>query len=117
MAPREAALVAQQAGVLTAREMLLGAAVLDAPTMMARGFLNHVFAPGEIHQHAQSLVARIAALAPQAARINKATMRRLSAHSTDTVMPELLLSAYSYADSAEHREGVGAFVDKRPPEF
>jgi enoyl-CoA hydratase/carnithine racemase len=25
--------------------------------------------------------------------------------------------AYAYADSAEHREGITAFLDKRPPNF
>ena len=42
MAPREAQLVAQATGALTAREMLLEAAVLDAPLMLARGFLSRV---------------------------------------------------------------------------
>ena len=117
MAPREAALVAQQAGLLTAREMLLGAAVLDAPTMLSRGFLNHVFVPAEMDQHVEALAARICSLAPQAARMNKATMRHLTAHPVAAVMPELLPTPYSYADSPEHREGVSAFLDKRPPEF
>jgi len=39
MAPREAALVAGAAGALTAREMLLAAAVLGAADMQTRGFL------------------------------------------------------------------------------
>ena len=30
---------------------------------------------------------------------------------------ELIAKAYAYADSAEHREGVSAFVEKRPPHF
>jgi enoyl-CoA hydratase/carnithine racemase len=42
MAPREAELVAREAGLATARQMLLEAAVLDAPTMLARGFLQTV---------------------------------------------------------------------------
>ncbi|MES2052363.1 MAG: enoyl-CoA hydratase/isomerase family protein, partial [Pseudomonadota bacterium] len=40
MAPREAALVLRAVGELTAREMLLSAAVLDAAEMKQRGFLN-----------------------------------------------------------------------------
>lgn len=42
MAPREAALVMRAAGELTAREMLLAAAVLDAATLRQRGFLNQI---------------------------------------------------------------------------
>lgn len=40
MAPREAALVARALGELTAREMLLSAAVLDAREMKQRGFFE-----------------------------------------------------------------------------
>lgn len=38
MAPREAALVSQQVGMVTARQMLLEAAVFSAPEMLQRGF-------------------------------------------------------------------------------
>ncbi len=35
--------------------------------------------------------------------------------------PDLIASkaakAYAYADSAEHREGITAFLAKRPPQF
>jgi enoyl-CoA hydratase/carnithine racemase len=53
-------------------------------------------------------------LAPQAARLNKQTLRSLSAQ---PVPPELMAGAYEYANSAEHREGVGAFMAKRKPVF
>ena len=60
MAPREAQLVIREAGALTAREMLLEAAVLDAAVMLQRGFVNRVVAAdqcgpsagcGPPHQH------------------------------------------------------------------
>jgi enoyl-CoA hydratase/carnithine racemase len=35
----------------------------------------------------------------------------------DEAFRSVARSAYRYADSAEHREGIGAFVDKRRPEF
>jgi enoyl-CoA hydratase/carnithine racemase len=111
MAPREAALVAHAAGELTAREMLLGAAVLDAPTMLQRGFLNQLVAPAQLEQHLAQRLDTMASLAPRAARMNKQTLRALS--------PSMVPAAdsYRYADSAEHREGIAAFVAKRPPRF
>ena len=42
MAPREAALLAREIGAPTVREMLLEAAVLGAPELLIRGFLNRV---------------------------------------------------------------------------
>jgi len=110
MAPREAALVAGAAGELTAREMLLAAAVLDAPTMAQRGFLNRVCEDDALEAEALAAARAMALLAPQAARLNKQTLRHLAA-------VQVPADAYAYADSAEHREGVTAFMEKRQPRF
>ena len=122
MAPREAQLVARAVGDLTAREMLLEAAVLDAPTMLVRGFLNSVVADAEVAGEALTRAHRIAALAPQAARLNKQTFRALKRPCSITdgslyAIESIVSQAYAYADSAEHREGIGAFLDKRKPVF
>jgi enoyl-CoA hydratase len=122
MAPREAQLVAGAVGDLTAREMLLEAAVLDAPMMLVRGFLNSVVADAEVAGEALTRAHRIAALAPQAARLNKQTFRALKRPYASTdgyfcATESIVSPAYAYADSAEHREGIGAFLDKRKPVF
>ena len=116
MAPREAALVARAVGELTAREMLLAARVLDAPTLLARGFLNEVCADHELAATCLALAQRMAQLAPEAARMNKRMLRQLQQQGP-AALPKLVASAYDYADSAEHREGVAAFMAKRPPVF
>ena len=125
MAPREAQLVAGAVGDVTARQMLLEAATFTAPEMLARGFLSRVVADDMAATEALGSAQRIAALAPQAARLNKQTFRALK-------MPPALdgqaLAAienivngpadpYAYAPSAEHREGIAAFLEKRPPQF
>ncbi|QTD44234.1 enoyl-CoA hydratase/isomerase family protein [Ottowia testudinis] len=122
MAPREAQLVARVAGEMTAREMLLEAAVLDAPEMKSRGFLHRVLAADVLHAHALERAGRIAALAPGAARMNKQTFRALKmAPALDGQAQEaiqLIASrSYDYAPAAEHREGIAAFLDKRRPNF
>jgi enoyl-CoA hydratase/carnithine racemase len=116
MAPREAALVARAVGELTAREMLLAARVLDAPTLLARGFLNEVCADHELAATCLALAQRMAQLAPEAARMNKRMLRQLQQQGP-AALPQLVASAYDYADSAEHREGVAAFMAKRPAVF
>lgn len=121
MAPREAALVMGQLGALLAREILLEAAIFSAEQMFARGFLSRVVTDAEVADAAQASAARIAALAPQAARLNKRTIRALQnqAQPVFTVAAEqgVLAQAYAYADSPEHHEGIAAFIDKRKPEF
>ncbi|WP_341903130.1 enoyl-CoA hydratase/isomerase family protein [Polaromonas sp. YR568] len=117
MAPREAALVARVAGEATVREMLLAAAVLGAPEMQRRGFFHEVLPPTRLADAVTRRVDRIKALAPQAARLNKQTLRVVGASVPPSAMTELLDYAYDYAASAEHREGVMAFVEKREPVF
>jgi len=131
MAPREAALVSREVGLVTARQMLLEAAVLGAPEMLQRGFLSRVVADGDLAAQAQATVQRITQLAPQAARLNKQTLRALNSPlalinqgqaATDLKasvdpLPHLLSAAYAYADGAEQREGITAFLEKRPPVF
>ncbi len=124
MAPREAQLVAQAAGELTAKEMLLSAAVLDAAEMKQRGFLNRVLADADVARDAAQTAQRIAALAPQAARLNKRAFRQLQVQNWPLARMEyaqattnLIANAYRYAASQEHREGVTAFIEKRKPAF
>lgn len=119
MAPRELALVMCAAGELSAREMLLAAAVLDAPTAMQRGFLNDVLPDHELVAEVARVADRMLRLAPQAARINKhkQSFRYLAHMQRAQAATDLIATAYSYAASAEHREGVMAFVEKRSPQF
>jgi len=118
MAPREAQLVAAVAGEATLREMLLEAVQLDAREMKARGFVQRVVANEDLLAEVQATAERVAQLAPQAARMNKRTLRRLAGRAADAPLPEdLAARAYDYATSAEHREGISAFLEKRSPRF
>ena len=125
MAPREAALVARAVGDTTARAMLLAAEVFDAQHMQAQGFLLRTFPDAELADHVHALVQRMAGLAPQAARMNKQTFRALNWPQAPVEYAQVAIKniankmseAYAYADSPEHREGIQAFLDKRPPNF
>ncbi len=128
MAPREAALVAAELGKTTARQMLLEAVVLSAPEMFARGFLTRVVEDEALAAHTQATVLRMLALSPLAARLNKQTFRELNRvpaliqkreDATKSASFDGLsaVDAYAYAPHAEHREGISAFLEKRPPVF
>jgi len=125
MAPREAQLVAGAVGDMTARQMLLEAATFSAADMLERGFLSRVVADDRVATEALGSAQRIAALAPQAARMNKQTFRALKVPlaldgKTQNAIKNIASDApnpYAYADSAEHREGITAFLEKRAPVF
>ncbi|MET3440061.1 enoyl-CoA hydratase/carnithine racemase [Variovorax paradoxus] len=115
MAPREAALVQGAIGDVLARDMLLAAGAHGAQRLYDAGFLLHVLPDSEVAAAAQAHASRIAALAPQTAKLHKRTFAMLKAGAQST--QDLLATAYGYADSAEHREGIAAFLAKRTPNF
>jgi enoyl-CoA hydratase/carnithine racemase len=118
MAPRELQLVAAVAGEATLRELLLEGALLDAREMKARGFVQRLVPNEDLALEVEGTAARIAQLAPQAARMNKRLLRRLAGRAPDAPLEsDLLARAYDYASSTEHREGISAFLEKRPPRF
>lgn len=126
MAPKEAEVVIRAVGELTAREMLLEAAVLGAPMLLQRGFLNRVVPDADVPQSAMQSVTRILALAPQAARLNKQTFRGLNkpiagvysaCDAIKSIANEAIQNPYAYAASAEHQEGINAFIAKRKPQW
>jgi enoyl-CoA hydratase/carnithine racemase len=125
MAPREAALVQRAVGDALARDMLLAAGVHDARRLYDAGFVLQVLPDAELPGAALAHARRIAALAPQAARLNKLTFSELNRaavpgdtpHAAINPIAAMLASAYRYADSPEHREGIAAFLAKRSPSF
>jgi len=125
MAPREAALVAREVGLMTARQMLLEAAIFNAPEMLSRGFISRVIEGAALATDVQATAQRIAGLAPQAARANKQVIRALSNPivNVDDPAKSLILasvqldSPFAYASTNEHREGIEAFINKRTPRF
>ncbi len=116
MAPREGQLVMEAVGEVVAREMLLEAAILGAAEMKQRGFLTRVVPDAGVPAMALAAAQRIATLAPVAARMNKKTLRAIKAYPASAAA-KLAATAYRYADSAEHREGINAFIEKRKPAF
>jgi enoyl-CoA hydratase/carnithine racemase len=118
MAPREAQLVLAAVGEVTAREMLLEAAVLPASTLLQRGFLTRVVPDAGVQAEAAATAGRVVALAPRTARAHKQVLRALVGTArTDGAIASLLPGAYAYAATAEHREGIHAFLAKRPAQF
>lgn len=120
MAPHETALLARVLGETCTRSILLEAAVYPAAEILQRGFITRTVADAAALQ-AECLrtVQSICSLGPACARQNKQTLRALQGPAAHAVSAGLAdaLDPYAYANSAEHREGITAFLEKRPPRF
>jgi enoyl-CoA hydratase/carnithine racemase len=115
MAPAELEIVAAVVGAATLRELLLEARVLDADAARARGLVTRVVPDGQVVAEARHSAERIAALSPQALRLNKRALREFTTAPRSSATQRA--PHYAYADSAEHREGLAAFNQKRSPRF
>ena len=114
MAPGELQRLSQVIAAPLLREMLLEARLFDAQEALRSGVVHAVVADAELASLALQRAERIAGLSPQAARINKRTLRQIAAGGPT---PAERRAHFGYADSAEHHEGIAAFIDKRPPRF
>ena len=125
MAQRELAIVLRAAGEATVREMLLEAKVLGAQEMKERGFVQRCLPDEQVEREARDTALRIAALSAQAARLNKQVLRRFFEQKdplshTESAQDAIQIVAnddYGYAPTAEHIEGIRAFLEKRTAQF
>jgi enoyl-CoA hydratase len=114
MAPGELERLSQVFSAPLLREMLLEARLYDAQEALRAGAVHAVVDDAEVAATALQRAERIAALSPQAARINKRTLRQIAAGGPTATERR---AHFNYADSAEHREGIAAFINKRPARF
>ncbi|MGE5547573.1 MAG: enoyl-CoA hydratase/isomerase family protein [Solirubrobacterales bacterium] len=115
MAYPELAAIARVAGPAVATEILLEARVFDADEAFQKRLLNRVVEDEVAEEEALKTAGRIAAGAPLANRWHKRFLRRLddAAPVTEAELDE----CYDFLSTADYREGLAAFREKRRPIF
>ena len=93
------------------QRMLIGAEILTAEEALSCGYLAQVVAADSIDAAADSLCQRLATLAPLTQAGSKEGLRRLLLQNLPDAQ-DLIERTYG---SADFREGVNAFSEKRPP--
>jgi enoyl-CoA hydratase len=114
MAPGELQVLSRLVPAPVLREMLLEARLFDADSACRLGLVHEVLADEDVAATVQRRAERLADLSPQAARLNKRTLRQIAQGGPSDAQRR---EHFAYADSAHHREGVSAFIEKRPPRF
>jgi enoyl-CoA hydratase/carnithine racemase len=104
-------------GVRRAKELIFTGETFGADEALARGLLNHVFAPAALHEETLSIVRRILVNAPVAVRqAKKAVTFGMQMDLRTGLFFEI--EAYSRLVSTQDRqEGIRAFNEKRAPRF
>ncbi|MEA2678148.1 MAG: 2-(1,2-epoxy,2-dihydrophenyl)acetyl-CoA isomerase [Chloroflexota bacterium] len=104
-------------GPARAAEMMFTADSVDAATAERIGLVNRVVAADSLMDEANALAARLAQAAPIALALAKRALNRaLNSNLEDALEFEAQLQSIA-GRSADHQEGVAAFVEKRAPDF
>jgi len=100
-----------------AMKMVLSGEMIDAATALAAGLVAEVVADAETVARAQALALTIAAKSPLAVRLAKEAMLRSFETGLEVGLGFERKSFCLLAASADRREGISAFFDKRPAVF
>ncbi|NIF06128.1 crotonase [Chryseobacterium sp. Tr-659] len=104
-------------GLYKAREMVFSGEFYSAEACKDFGFVNHVFAPEELMNEAQKLAITIASRGPVAvAKAKQSLNTGFELHITDGLKQEAALFGELFT-TEDHNEGIGAFIEKRSPDF
>jgi len=103
-------------GSARANDLLFTGRLVDVAEADSMGLVARIAEPASIDRAVEELVATISANAPLTIRAAKAMMHRLASDRRLTVGQDAELIALCYG-SADFREGITAFLEKRRPRF
>ncbi|MBI5757606.1 MAG: enoyl-CoA hydratase/isomerase family protein [Planctomycetales bacterium] len=105
-------------GPAVARRLILTAELLDAETALRIGLLDAVFSDDQFRAAIDQRVAQLLTRAPQAAATSKRLTRAFSGeHADDELFAQEANEFGNCFQTLEPSEGMGAFLDKRPPNW
>jgi enoyl-CoA hydratase/carnithine racemase len=112
----ELAGLVELAGPAVALELLLEGRILSAAEAYEKGLVTRVVPDARVEEEACACARRIADGAPLVARWHRKLVRRLAA-SPAPLSAEEVRENLAWLGTEDYREGIAAFVEKRPPSF
>jgi enoyl-CoA hydratase/carnithine racemase len=105
------------AGYQRAAELLLLGQPFTAQKALAAGIVTEIVPEAELIGYARAAALALAALPPASVRMTKALMKRALAPAVRERMQEELTLFGERLKSPEAKEALGAFLEKRKPDF
>ena len=97
-------------GAPRVKEVIFTARLIEADEAQRIGLVSEIVPPAALADRADALARTVASLAPLTLRSTKMALRKLQSSVVED--EELILMCYQ---SADFREGMDAFLAKRPP--
>jgi methylglutaconyl-CoA hydratase len=104
-----------QVGDKRSRDLLLTGRLIDAEETCRLGLVNEIVAPGELAQHVRSLADVLIANSPQSLKATKQLMAQQNKAWLNAAAAQALEANALARETADFREGITAFLDKRKP--
>jgi enoyl-CoA hydratase len=109
--------LSQIAGPANARDILMSARIFDAEEAFHMGLIHRLVEPAELESAVRQYATRMAANAPLTMAAAKATIREAVKEAADRDTQKITAMVAQCFDSEDYKEGVHAFLEKRPPRF
>jgi enoyl-CoA hydratase/carnithine racemase len=109
--------LSQIAGPANARDILMSARIFDAEEALRMGLISRLVEPAGLEANVREYAAKMAANAPLTMAAAKATIREGLKDGADRDLKRISAMVAQCFDSEDYKEGVRAFLEKRPPRF
>jgi len=109
------AFLALQIGDKRARDLLLTGRLFDAAEAHRLGLVNEVIAPDELDKRVRTLAQTLAENSPESLAGTKRLMAAQNKAWLDVAIAEAMVANARARETADFREGIAAFLEKRKP--
>ena len=102
-------------GPRSARDLFLTGERFDAREALRVGLVHRVVPPADLEEAGRRKIAALLSSGPEAVRAAKALIERVTGMGPEEAMPQTVRTIAERRASAEAREGLSAFLEKRKP--
>jgi methylglutaconyl-CoA hydratase len=109
--------VVRQVGEKRARDLLLSGRIFDAAEAQSLGIVNEILEPGRLMPRARELAQSLAGMSPTALAHTKRLLLKFTEEELDRETEMAVQASARVRTTADFREGLSAFLEKRKPKW